>query len=112
MQEFRLPSTDAGFSAVLQNSVAEGMKRVLGDGGTQAILYHIHLSNFDNPKEFHERLFTIFGVGTASLERVILEQLHQSMGVRPAPAKDDDFVRQVQLARRYFDATARRDRRQ
>ena len=78
-----------------------------GDGsrGTQAILYYLDLPSFDDPKMFHERLSAIFGVGTASLENVILQQLHQTMGVRPASQKDGDFVNQVELAQ----AELRRD---
>jgi hypothetical protein len=111
LPELEILSTGTDFSAVLRNSIDEGMKRVLGAGGTQAILYHLNLPSFDNPRKFHEKLSAIFGDGTASLERVILQHLHQTMGVRPASAKDDDFVNQVELARRKFDATMRRDRR-
>jgi hypothetical protein len=105
------PSADARFYAVLRDSISDGMKRVLGAEGTRAILYHLDLPSFDDPKKFHERLTEIFGFGTAALENVILQQLHQSMGVIPALAKDDDFVNQVELAKRRFDETARRDAR-
>ncbi len=111
MAEFQVLSADTGFSAILRDSISEGMKRVLGAGGTQAIFYHLNLPSFDNPKKFHEKLSAIFGVGTASLERVILQQLHQTMGVRPASTKDDDFVNQVELARRRYDSMAKLERR-
>lgn len=103
-------SKEADFQTMLTESISEGMMRVLGIGGTQAILYHLDLPNFDNPKRFHDRLSAIFGVGTASLERVILQQLHQTMGVRPASSKEDDFVSQVEVARRFF-STAKLNRR-
>jgi hypothetical protein len=104
-------SLETDFDAILRDSISEGMKRVLGAGGTQAILYHLNLPSLDNPKKFHEKLSAIFGVGTPSLERVILQQLHQTMGVQPSSAKDDDFVNQVELARRRFDATSKLQRR-
>jgi len=107
--ELEGPSADARFYAVLRDSISEGMKRVLGAEGTRATLYHLDLPSFDNPKEFHQRLKEIFGFGTASLERVILQQLHQSMGVIPALVKDDDFVNQVELAKRRFDQTEGRE---
>ena len=96
------PSTEA-FYAVLRDSILDGMIKVLGAEGTRAILFHLDLPSFYNPKEFHERLTEIFGFGTASLERIIIQQLHRAMGVSPAFAKDDDFVCQVELARRRFD---------
>lgn len=109
--EFQVLSAEKEFAAILRDSISQGMNRVLGAGGTQAILYHLDLPSFDNPKKFHEKLTAIFGVGTASLERVILQQLHQTMGVRPASSKDDDFVNQVELARRKFETAARLNRR-
>jgi len=107
--ELEAPSTGASFYAVLRDSISDGMTRVLGVEGTQATLYHLDLPSFDDPKKFHEKLTEIFGFGTASLERVILQQLHQSTGVIPALVTSDDFVNQVELARRSFDAKARRD---
>jgi hypothetical protein len=108
VSELAAPSADAGFYAVLRDSISSGMNRVLGAEGTQAILYHLDLPSFDNPRRFHERLTEIFGHGTASLERVIIQQLHLTTGVSPALAKSDDFLGQVELARRSFDAKAGR----
>jgi len=105
------PSADARFYAVLRDSISDGMNKVLGAEGTRAILYHLNLPSLDNPKRFHERLTEIFGFGTPSLERVILQQLHRSMGVVPALAESDDFVNQVELAKRRFDETEGRERR-
>ena len=99
------PSADASFYAVFRDSISGGMNKVLGAEGTRAILYHLNLPSLDNPKRFHERLTEIFGFGTPSLERVIIQQLHRSMGVIPALAENDDFVNQVELARRRFDET-------
>ena len=107
--ELEAPSADAGFYAVLRDSISEGMNRVLGVEGTRAILYHLNLPSFDNPKRFHEKLTEIFGFGTSSLERVILQQLRQAVGVSAAPAQNDNFVYQVELAKKSFHARARRD---
>ncbi|MDA4132131.1 MAG: hypothetical protein OK454_03275, partial [Thaumarchaeota archaeon] len=58
--------------------------------------------SFDDPKVFHERLTQIFGFGTASLERVIIQQLHRATGVSSALARDGDFIEQVELAKQSF----------
>jgi len=108
--ELGAPPADARFHAVLRESIWDGMVRVLGVEGTQAILYHLDLPSLDDPKKFHERLTEIFGFGTASLEAVILQRLHEKTGVTPAMKKDGDFVTQVELARRSFsDANVSRD---
>jgi len=104
-------SADKSFSGVLRDSISEGMNSVLGVGGTQAMLYHLDMPSFDDPRKFHEKLTEIFGFGTAPLERVILQKLHETMGVSPASMKDGDFVDQVELAKRRFDETARLERR-
>ena len=96
-------STDRGFAEVFRSSVAEGMGRVLGPGGAQAILYHLNLPNFGDPDLVHEKLTSIFGVGTASLERVILQQLNKSVGFRQAPSKDFDFLDGVERAKGAFE---------
>jgi len=99
-------SADSRFSVVLRDSISEGMSRVIGVGGTQAMLYYLGLPSLDNPEKFHEKLTEIFGSGTAALERAILQQLHQAVGVSSTPMNDHDFVNQVELARRSFDETA------
>lgn len=100
-------STEKDFADVFRSSVAEGMRKVLGPGGAHAILYHLNLPNFDDPKQFHERLTSIFGVGTPSLERVILQQLHKSVEFEPASSQDLDFVGQVERARGAFELAKR-----
>ena len=102
-------STTGKFSAILRDSIAEGMKSVMGSDGAEATLFHMGLSSFDDPEEFHAKLSAIFGFGTASVERVILQRLYQEMGFQPASMKEGDFVSQVELARRSLaDAALRR----
>jgi hypothetical protein len=102
-------SADTRFSAVLRDSMSEGTSGV--GVGTQAIPYCLDLPSFDNPEKFHEKLTEIFGSGTAALERTILQQLQQAVCVSSAPTNDNHFVNQVELAKRKFDETARRDSR-
>jgi hypothetical protein len=105
--ELDVVSADTRFSAVLRDSISEGMSMVIGVDGTQAMLYYLGLPSLDNPEEFHEKLTGIFGSGTAALERAILQRLHQAVGVSSTPMNDHDFVNQVELARRSFDETAK-----
>jgi hypothetical protein len=99
-------SADKHFSALLRDSISEGMSRVIGVDGTQAMLYYIGLPSLDDPEKFHGKLAEIFGSGTAALERAILQQLHQAVGVSSTPMNDHDFVNQVELAKQSFGETA------
>jgi hypothetical protein len=106
-QHLGMLSTQTDFATIFQESVGGGLKRMLGLEGMQAILYYIDLASYDDPRRFHEQLSAIFGVGTAPVEAAILQQLHQTLGVRPASRSDDDFVSRVEMARSSFDSTAR-----
>jgi hypothetical protein len=101
--ELEVLSAETRFSAVLRDSISEGMNRVIGVDGTQAMLYYLDLPSFDSPEKFHERLTEIFGFGTAAVERVILQRLYEMVGISPAPMNDGDFVSQVELAKQRFD---------
>ena len=94
-------SEDVSFDDIFRASVEEGMARVLGIDGTKAILFHLDLRTLDSPKKFHDKLTAIFGAGAPSLERVILQHLHEALGIRPDSPKED-FVSQVERARHAF----------
>ena len=53
------------------------MDKVLGESGTEAVLYHLKMSGkLPDPAEFHKRLLALFGAqGTVSLERAIVKDL-------------------------------------
>jgi hypothetical protein len=112
MNRLEILSVSTDFSAILGDSITDGMKRVMGAGGTEAILFHLDLAGFDDAGKFHEKLSEIFGSGTEALERVILKELHQKARVPPASTSDVDFVNQVELARKGFEATIGREGRQ
>jgi hypothetical protein len=95
------------FEDVFRASIERGLARVLGLGGARAILYHLDLPSLDSPKKFHDKLTSIFGAGAPSLERMILQQLHEALGVRPASPLED-FVNQVERTRLAFDLTGKR----
>jgi hypothetical protein len=94
-------SQDVSFDDIFQASIEEGMTRVLGADGAKAIFFHLDFPTLDSPKKFHDKLTAIFGAGAPSLERVILQHLHEALDIRPASPKDD-FVGQVERARHGF----------
>jgi hypothetical protein len=111
--ELEVLSADTRFSAVLRDSISEGMSRVIGVGGTRAMLYYLDLPSLDSPEKFHERLTELFGLGTAALERVMIQQLNLTVGIGPAPVIEGNFVDQVELARlSFYETEGRKGRRQ
>jgi hypothetical protein len=98
------------FSPVFEGAVAQGLKAVLGDGGAQAILFHLDMSNFDDAKTFHERLSGLFGIGTPALEQVILQELFRKIDAQLVPSNEAGFVEQVELAKKRFDSKTRKER--
>jgi hypothetical protein len=93
---------ERSFGIVLRDSIKEGMVKVLGAGGAQAMFYYLGLPDLDSPTRFHERLESVFGSGAPSLERVILEEIYQKIGAIPS-MQDDDFVGQIERARRHYE---------
>lgn len=98
---------ERGFPVVFRSSVEEGLEEVLGACGAKAILYHLDLPNFYDPEEFQEKLSSIFGVGAASLERAILQQLNRRVHLRQPTSEEDGFVDQVERARGAFEVARR-----
>jgi len=48
----------------------------------QAILFHLKLAQFEqDPNEFHSKLYFIFKGGAICLEKVIVKELFQRLGV-------------------------------
>jgi hypothetical protein len=94
-------SEDSSFDDIFRTSIEDGMTRILGVDGAKATLFHLDFPTIDSSKKFHDKLTAIFRAGAPSLERVILQHLHEALGVRPASPKDD-FVSQVERARHGF----------
>ena len=82
-----------------RDSVQSALKEVFGDSGSRAVIYHLGPVDYDDVEDFHVRLKAIFGTGTPSLERVIVDQLAILMDVPVSTLRPDDIVKSVSLAR-------------
>jgi hypothetical protein len=70
------------FDATFTIAVHGGLDKVLGKGGTEAVLVHMKMTNnLPDAAEFHAKLLALFGVqGTLSLERAIVKDLAVRLG--------------------------------
>ncbi|HVP16165.1 MAG TPA: hypothetical protein VMT42_02235 [candidate division Zixibacteria bacterium] len=97
--------TQCDFNKILLSAVDEGLC-LLGDSSKQAILFHLEDSfqlkeeNIpSNLTEFKKALDSIFGPGATFLEKVIVERLHEKLGLRFEDAKNTDFLEYVEKAK-------------
>lgn len=86
-------------SDVFRDSVQSALREVLGDSGSRAVIYHLGPVDYDDVEDFHVRLKAVFGTGTTSLERVIVDKLAFLIDVPVYTLRLDDIVKSVSLAR-------------
>ncbi|MBI2184276.1 MAG: hypothetical protein HYU39_04870 [Thaumarchaeota archaeon] len=83
-----------------EESILEGMNNTLGKGGTQALLFHLQLIQYaNNPRQFHNNLYSILGPGAITLEKVIVKELFNRLNMRYDDRNDFDFEKHMDLAR-------------
>jgi len=65
------------FATSFNFAVHGGLDKVLGQSGTEAVLFHMKMANgLPEPGEFHKKLLALFGPqGSLSLERAIVRDL-------------------------------------
>lgn len=74
-------ATAENFSNVLAESIDEGLKRLLGEGGVKAVLNYLRSVQLDNPRELHIKLSSIFGKGTEILEKAVVKELYRKLNL-------------------------------
>ena len=101
------PTRNDGFQKLLESSLYEGMKIVLGDSGALAVMSNWKLGEcLKDPKEFHNRLFAFLNEpGTTVIEKSIAKQLFRSIGQPYPKAEAFDFELILDFARRMHDQT-------
>jgi len=94
------------FSIVLYESFCDGLKNTLGEGVMQVIIFHLQLARsekIDNIEQLDHNLRSIFDVGAVTLEKIMVKELFRKLN---APYKGEDsfdFVRYVDLARKFYE---------
>lgn len=101
----RLESTLEPFELILKNSVDGVFKHILGEGGAQALKYHLKLGEHsENPKEFHDRLASIMKDGALVLESLVIKDLFRAIGLQYEEAQFFDFGEHVARARKSYES--------
>ncbi len=96
--------TPEPFEFMLKNSIDGVFKNTLGEGGAQALKYHLKLGEHsEDPKEFHNRLISIMKDGALVLESLITKDLFRGLGLQYEEAQFFDFGERIARARKFYD---------
>lgn len=96
------------FSKILLSAVEESLSS-LGDSSKQAVFFHLEAS-FKIKREsipaqlteFTDALERIFGPGAPYLERLIVKNLHEKLGLKFEDARSWDFLTCVDNVKRHL----------
>ena len=89
------------FDRLLMDSIAEGLKEVLGDASAKCVTFYIdpHLAVAD-PDNYARSLLGLFGTATKALLDVVVARLQEKTGVEKSTA--ESFGKIVEEARRGY----------
>ncbi len=88
---------------MLKNSIDAVFKNTLGEGGAQALRYHLKLGeHWEDPKEFHNRLISIMKDGALVLESLITKDLFRGLGLQYEEVQFFDFGERIAGARKFY----------
>jgi hypothetical protein len=76
------------FDRLLMDSIAEGLKEVLGDASAKCVTFYIdpHLA-VANPDNYARSLLGLFGTATKALLDVVVTRLEEKTGVQKSTAE-------------------------
>jgi len=90
------------FPVLLEGTIANSIRDLLGDSPAQAILYYLQPDGLGgDPKVFHTKLSTLLGQPSAIIEETVVKELFKRLDVLYVPRGDFDFERYVKSAREY-----------
>jgi len=92
------PATES--SSVLLDCFHYGMKNLLGEGPMQAVLFHLQFADLvDDPARLHKNLTSLFGEPATVIEKAIVKELFQRVGLPYEEGNNFEFVKSVNLAK-------------
>ena len=99
--------TPQPFEFILKNSIDGVFKNTLGEGGAQALKYHLKLGeHWENPNEFNDRLISIMKDGALVLESLIIKDLFRGLGLQYDDTRFFDFGERIARAKKFYESNA------
>lgn len=94
------------FENTLHESIAEGLRNVLGDDGMHATLFNLQLIEYArNPGEFHKSLEIIYGKGAIILEKMIIKEMCRAFGIPYRETEPFGFANYCESAKNLLTRT-------
>ena len=86
----------SNFSSAFRQSTEYALKCVVGEGGAKVAFFHLKLEEcLDDPEEVDRRFTTMFKLGTPVLERAIVKNLQERIGVVAKQPESFNFLEAV-----------------
>jgi hypothetical protein len=103
-------ATSRSFDSIMKESVTQGLKYSLGEGGVMVLARNFDLEHASlEPEKLHSMLSSLFNdLGGLVLEREILRQLYDNIGERYVEVPGQAFGPYVATARQTYEAQSRR----
>lgn len=93
------------FEFMLKSSIDGVFKHTLGDGGAQALKYHLKLGeHWEDPKEFHDHLISVMKDGALVLESLIIKDLFRGSGLQYDEDQFFDFGERIASAKKFYES--------
>ena len=93
---------ESGFESVFRNSMISALRNLLGEGGTDAIVFHAKLTETNDIRAIHQKLSSFFKMGTPVLERAIVKELFAAMKIPYHERDQFDFMKEFNEASSRF----------
>jgi len=87
------------FEDILYDSILEGMRNLIGEECMKVALYHLQLTRYTPPQEFHEKFVKIFKEGAVTIEKVIVKEMYSRIGLTYVEMVPFDFIKYCELAK-------------
>ncbi len=97
------------FFAVLNESIHEGLRNVLGEHNMYNVLFQIGAIPLNDPNEFHLKLFSILGIWAIFTEKWIVEELFIRLNIHQERNLEFDFAKLVKHAEKIWRARLKDD---
>ena len=103
MDEKKAPAYSTSFHNLLEQSVRGGLKNLIGESASEAVLVNFKL--LENLNELHGVLSPVFKQGTPTLEKAIVKEMFRNMGERYEQLSDKgfDYDLYVSFAKKMFE---------
>jgi hypothetical protein len=92
-----------GFGELLEDTIKNSIRDLLGESSMKAILYHLSLERLgSDPQAFDKRLRELLNAPATIIEEIIVKDLFKRLDLLYSPKGAFDFQRYTSAAREFY----------